>query len=430
MTQLFISHSSQDNAFVRELRAALADHGQEGWIDSRELRGGDPLWSEIEKAIDAASAYAVVVSTDALQSRWVGKELRHALLVREQSGKDQFPVIPLSLNNTKLGVLEEFFGEEPVYIPVSSDAGGVEAAMNAILVAVGQRLPVDATPIRILLVTARPEDDACGYIDHRASALPLVEAMEALPGLVKIHVLDPPTLPALRDELDRARAERKPYHVVHFDGHGVYDRRVGLGGLCFEEPQDIGQLEKRRHATVFTDALGPLLRDHRIPLVFLEACQTAQAEKASESVASEFLKVGVASVVAMSHSVLVETARRFVDAFYRALAGGKRVGDAMLAGQRALKDDTFRGRIFGTGEFRLEDWFVPVLFQEKDDPQLFKMAPAKQTVDDFKTRLATRLGELPKEPETGFVRRSRELLALQRLLIETLEQQDRAGAVS
>lgn len=277
-------------------------------------------------------------------------------------------------------------------------------------------VPVVATPIRILLVTARPEDDACGYIDHRTSALPLVEAMEALPGLVKLHVLDPPTLPALRDELDRARTERRPYHVVHFDGHGVYDRRVGLGGLCFEEPQDTGKLEKRRHATVFTDALGPLLRDHRIPLVFLEACQTAQAESAAESVASEFLKVGVASVVAMSHSVLVETARRFIDAFYRALAGGKRVGDAMLASQQALKDDTFRGRIFGAGEFRLEDWFVPVLFQEKDDPQLFKMAPAKQTVDDFKTRLATRLGELPKEPETGFVGRSRELLALQRLL--------------
>ena len=61
----------------------------------------------------------------------------------------------------------------------------------------GFGVPVVATPIRILLITARPEDDACGYIDHRASALPLVEAMEALPGLVKLHVLSPPTLPAL-----------------------------------------------------------------------------------------------------------------------------------------------------------------------------------------------------------------------------------------
>jgi methionyl aminopeptidase len=76
----------------------------------------------------------------------------------------------------------------------------------------------------------------------------------------------------------------------------------------------VALLDRRRHATVFTSELGPLLRDHRIPLVFLEACQTAQAEKASESVASELLKVGVASVVAMSHSVLVETARRFVEA--------------------------------------------------------------------------------------------------------------------
>src|ERR1019366_10467247 len=139
-------HSSQDDGFVRELRAALADHGHDGWIDSRELRGGDPLWPEIQRAIEAASAYAVVVSPDALQSKWVGKELRHALDVQKQRGKDKFPVIPLSLNDTKLGVLEEFFGEEPIYIPVSSDAGGVDAAMNAILVALGKRLPADARP--------------------------------------------------------------------------------------------------------------------------------------------------------------------------------------------------------------------------------------------------------------------------------------------
>jgi tetratricopeptide (TPR) repeat protein len=621
MSKLFISHSSQDDPFVRELRAALANHGQIAWIDSRELCGGDPLWSTIQKGIEDASAYSVVVSPQALQSNWVGKELRHALSLRSQQGKAKFPVIPLSLDGTKLGVLEEFFGEEPLYIPVSSGAGGVEAAMNAILTAMGKRLPSDvpstpqpkaepleelalqlsdfefleqdgvrrasaraelvyepaiagqpsvhsvkkwrlvapigpieanelrwylekyaiwpseyfrararkveenlvkwgrllheaamplaqtanvmtawaqigshsgrrfsvhidtsveegipqakidaakeaatvllglpwellqdgkqylfqgakptrvrrrlpaterlevpvvATPIRILLVTARPEDESCGYIDHRASALPLVDAMESLPGLVKLHVLSPPTLPALRDELQRAREASEPYHVVHFDGHGVYDRNVGLGALCFELPEDTGKLEKRRHITVYTQdtvehgtGLGSLLRDHRIPLVFLEACQTAQAEKASESVASELLKVGVASVVAMSHSVLVETAARFVKAFYEALAAGKRVGDAMLAGQRQLKDDTFRGRIFGAGELRLEDWFVPVLFQEKDDPQLFTQTPAKQTVEDFKIDLAARLGALPPAPETGFIGRSRELLALQRLL--------------
>ncbi len=621
MSKLFISHSSQDDGVVRELRAALANHGIDGWIDSRELRGGDLLSPAIKTAIEGVAAYAVVISTDSLQSKWVGRELRHALEVQRQRGKDKFPVIPLSLNETKLGVLEEYFDGEPIYISVTSSAGGIEAAVNAILVATGKRLNADvaatiqpkaepleelvlelsdleiseekgvrraaararlvyqpatlgqpeihaaqmwrftapigpieagelswylekysiwpshyfrdraakveenlvkwgrelyeqaiskiptlevmkgwakiadhagrrfsvhvdqtlevgapeteisaakeaatlilglpwellhdgkaflfqgaraarvrrrlpgtevrdvsvvATPIRILLVTARPEDDACGYIDHRASALPLVEAMETLPGLVQLHVLSPPTLSALSDELDRARRERQPYHVVHFDGHGVYDRSVGLGGLCFEHADDIGKLDKRRHVTVFTSELGPLLSEHRIPLVFLEACQTAMSEKASESVASELLKVGVASVVAMSHSVLVETARRFVEAFYQALARGARVGDAMLDGQRKLYTDKSRGRIFGVGELKLHDWFVPVLFQEKEDPQLFRETHSPQTKEDSQKALNARLGALADDaehgspkPKTGFIGRSRELLALQRLL--------------
>lgn len=620
MSRLFISHSSADDAFVRELQQALRNHGQEVWVDSRELRGGDLLRPEIQQAIDEAPAFAVVVSPGSLQSSWVGRELQHALAVQRQRGREQYPVIPLSLDGTRLGVMETLFGEEPLYIPVSSDAG-VDAALDAILVALRKRQPADvptkpqpkaepleelvleltdlrfqerdgvprpsararlvhepatpgkphvhsprswrfvapigpieagelrwyleqyavwpsehfrgrarnveekleewgqllhhealpvaqtsnvlqswaaiagnagrrfsievdatleagapeeqvkaaqecatlllglpwellhdgdgflfqggkpirvrrrvpgtraldvpvvATPIRILLVTARPEDQACSYIDHRASALPLVQAMEELGGLVRIHVLAPPTVTALRQELERAQRDGRPYHVVHFDGHGVYDRRAGLGALCFESPQDVPKLEQRRHVAVDSNELGSLLRQHRIPLVFLEACQTAQAEKASGSVASELLKVGVASVVAMSHSVLVDTARRFVEAFYDELAAGRRVGDAMLAGQRTLKDDTFRGRIFGAGELRLEDWFVPVLYQEKDDPQLFRTTPGRQTVEDVKAGLAARRGDVPPEPETGFVGRSRELLALQRLL----RQQDGHG---
>lgn len=274
-----------------------------------------------------------------------------------------------------------------------------------------------ATPIRVLLASPRPEDDACGYIDHRASARPLVEAMEALAGRVEIHLLAPPTLPALREELDRARREGRPYHVLHFDGHGVYDRHAGLGALCFEHAEDAAKpTGKRRHAIVATPELGALLRDHGIPLVFLEACQTAQAESASESVASALLKTGVGSVVAMSHSVLVETSRRFVEAFYRALYAGRRVGSAMLEGQRALKDSPVRGRVFGVGEFTLQDWFVPVLYQDRDDPQIFRETPARQTREDWRERLKTRLGELPIEPPQGFVGRSRELLTLERLL--------------
>ena len=52
MAKLFIFHSSQDDDFVSEFRTALANQSQSGWIDSRELRGGDPLWTEIQQAIE------------------------------------------------------------------------------------------------------------------------------------------------------------------------------------------------------------------------------------------------------------------------------------------------------------------------------------------------------------------------------------------
>jgi hypothetical protein len=146
MSKLFISHSTNDDNLVRELQQALGDLMQDVWIDSRELHGGALLWSEIQQAIDDASAYAVLVSTDGLQSKWVGKELRHALEVQKQRGKDQYPVIPLSLNGTQLGVLEEFFDGEPLYIPISSDAGGIDAVLNAILAALGKCLPADFAP--------------------------------------------------------------------------------------------------------------------------------------------------------------------------------------------------------------------------------------------------------------------------------------------
>ena len=110
---LFVSHASADDNFVWQMQQALEDLGQPVWIDSRELRGGNPLWSVIQEAVQAAGAFAVIVSPASLQSKWVGKELKYALELQTQRGHQAFPVIPLSLDDTKLGVLEVFFGGEP-----------------------------------------------------------------------------------------------------------------------------------------------------------------------------------------------------------------------------------------------------------------------------------------------------------------------------
>jgi len=266
-------------------------------------------------------------------------------------------------------------------------------------------------PLKVLLVSPRPEDESARYIDHRASARPLVEALSKLGDLAEFKLLIPPTFAALEQELKRDK-----YHVVHFDGHGVYDRKHGLGGLCFENPEDSGLIEKRRSHSVPANEIAGVVRDHRVPLFFLDACQTAKTEAdPSASVAGKLLESGVASVAAMSHSVLVDTTRRFVSEFYPALLSGKRVGQAMLAGQRALKANTFRGKVF-TGELHLQDWFVPVLFQEEQDLPLIREVPAARVQAIFARQQELALGEVPDEPDYGFVGRSRELLKAERAL--------------
>ena len=50
--QVFISHATKDDAFVKKLRTALESLNIPVWTDSRKLRGGDKLKPEIEKAIE------------------------------------------------------------------------------------------------------------------------------------------------------------------------------------------------------------------------------------------------------------------------------------------------------------------------------------------------------------------------------------------
>ncbi len=600
---LFISHSSQDDALVRQLRIALEAHGVAVWADSRELTAGDGLTPTIQQAIQEAGFLMVVFSGASINAEWVLDEIDWAkeqgkmviplclpavkhTLVKRLLGKDALiiehdPAQPIGLALLKIfeamgrqlpddrentAIKEKPFAElllklsrpaiheaegifrpsadaELIYHPADpnrpevrsnpfrfiaplgpiergelawylehyflwpvgvfkqrgeqveeqlpawgqalyqaalgtenarkvaqqwrgdsadkrfsievdgtlldgtpeAEQKAAQATATALLALpwellhngagwlfqggapaqVRRRLPnrhpqpavVFELPIRVLLVSPRPEQEGVGYIDHRVSAAPLVEALAALGELAELSVLNPPSFPALQTALQRAQEAKRPFHVVHFDGHGVYDQVQGLGALCFEDPADVAKLQQRRMALVNAKELAAVLQAQRIPLVFLEACQSAQSDTAIEaSVAGSLLQQGVGSVVAMSHSVLVETARRFVGAFYGELARGARVGQAMRVGQLALHGDPVRGRIPGAGELRLHDWFVPVLYQEQQDPQLFQ-----QILPQAVRRLAEQhrrrsLGALPETPAHRFVGRSRELLALERLL--------------
>jgi hypothetical protein len=290
-----------------------------------------------------------------------------------------------------------------------------------------------ALPLRVLLVIARPE--GTGFVDPRSVARGMLDALEPLGGAVQVDFLRPPTLKALDDALRQAETEKRPYHIVHFDGHGVYHRQIGLGQLAFEHDDCSLDL-------VDADRLGALLNECGIPLAVLNACQSAQGDQANpfSSVATRLLEAGVGGVLSMSHSVLAVTAARFMAAFYGSLVGGLTVARAADEARRALVQDTRRHAVAASIEapeevVTLHDWFLPVLYQQRADAAPFPRRDVRS--DDFSrpaeqgaTEVVTTKkwpaaltdphvpGGLPPDPLHGFHGRAGELLRLECLFRE------------
>jgi tetratricopeptide (TPR) repeat protein len=296
------------------------------------------------------------------------------------------------------------------------DGPGVSVRRVLPTVQAPQPVPRLEPPLRLLLLSPRPDDGSVSLPDHRVIARPIVEALAELGNLTELTVLTPPTFDALAPELARAVESGRPYHVVHFDGHGVFDESRGVGMLLFEDARDADRIEGRRAVWVDAPSLGELFRHHSVRLLCLSACESAEAGRdPTTSVAGQLIQAEVGSVVATTYVILVETARRFAAVFYRELVKGARVSEAVQAGQLGLLADPARGKAPG-GTLRLQDWFLPVLFQlGPDEPLVTKVAP-ERIQQSAQARRQLVLGRVPPPPAHTFVGRDRELLLAQRYL--------------
>ncbi len=277
-------------------------------------------------------------------------------------------------------------------------------------------------PVRVLVVVSRPDDVT--FIDPRVVSWPLLDALSELGDRAVTEFLYPPTLKALTARLHDPAAP--PVHVVHFDGHGIYDTSLGLGYILFEN-------DKHKTDRVDANRLGTLLSGCGVPLMVLNACQSAAQEKVNPygSIAARLIRAGVGSVLAMNYSVLVTTAHKFVKAFYGGLAQGLTVGQAMDKGRYALLADEERHTLTRRNAegklveetIHLRDWFLPALYQQSADPRVFDPeAPYLEGASARALPLALRdpntPGGLPLNPAHGFHGRAREILRLERALAE------------
>ena len=197
----------------------------------------------------------------------------------------------------------------------------------------------------------------------QAVARPLFQHLERTKSAVQIEVLRPPSFDEFQQRLSAAKEAGKPYHAVHFDGHGGFgELRVGAGPQGYVIFEGKAGWAKQVSAKDFAAAL----REGGVPLVILNACKSGKIETADQAagpeagVATRLLQDGAASVVAMSHSVYVVAAAAFMAVFYEALFTGKSVSEAVSAGRRALTYEQNSLRPSLKGDIPLQDWMVPV----------------------------------------------------------------------
>lgn len=314
-------------------------------------------------------------------------------------------------------------------------------------------LPQGGTmPIRILLVICRPggSDD----VPFRSVASRLLKGLsESAREAFRLDVLRPPTFEQLSKVLRAAKKGGKPYHLVHFDGHGTYEdvhskysdqsSKNGRGYLVFENhaPQERAELV---HGTL----LGGLLAETEVPVLVLNACRSAHAEapatpatvpeqtglhsaapssapsynahahlQAFGSLAQEVVDEGVVGVVAMRYNVYVVTAAHFVAELYESLANGQTLGEAVTLGRKHLEMQPLREIAYQPRP--LQDWMVPIVYEAAPValfPNPSRTAELRITVN-ANTAAPGSGGlarELEKPPDAGFFGRDETLLALDR----------------
>ena len=313
--------------------------------------------------------------------------------------------------------------------------------------------PTPKDKLRMLFIISRPSD--AGFINPRSDALAVMDAIAAeAAGQIEVEFLRPATLDALVKRLENDRLPR--VDILHFDGHGVYDtdgrfwdeakrsdRQMFTKGSR-EEAANTGYLlfedETGKKALISAETLGNMLNHQRVGLIVLSACQSAAVKPSSEhnenetdesetqndrdspgvlgSVAARLTHGGIPAVLAMTHSVLVTTTRELFAQFYRGLARGQGMGEALDNARRHLYLHPERGtRVRGQQQevtLRLQDWFLPALYQAGADTPLLLNAATKPDP----TPEETAWGNLPEVQEAGFWGRSRELWLIERALTQ------------
>jgi len=155
MARLFISYAHADNIIVNEISKVLQEAGHEVWIDTHGIQGGTLWGSEITKAIIACDVLLLFLSSKAVGSDYVRREVDIAF-------EEKRKILPIMLENVETPVELDYQLAGIQYIDYQASDW-----KTRLLAALGSQ------PLR------KPVKDT-GKLKNPYSSLPVLEPIERL----------------------------------------------------------------------------------------------------------------------------------------------------------------------------------------------------------------------------------------------------------
>jgi hypothetical protein len=235
------------------------------------------------------------------------------------------------------------------------------------------------SPLRILIVVSQPTD-----MPPVVSA-PVIEVIKELAKSypIQIDTLDEPTIDNFLDKLK----ETMP-HVLHFIGHGRFNKAEQKGAIALLKPDQKSAewCEDAIFAEYFVNA-------RVLPrLIFLHLCEggSVDLEANFAGLAPRLMRSKIQAVVAMQYPITNKAAIAFSRAFYRELAKGEPIDDAVQQGRyKIIVDDptAYNNRVFGT----------PVLYMHSQDGIILPKKKVRDIIPPPSTTPTTQVGTSPEK---------------------------------
>lgn len=165
----------------------------------------------------------------------------------------------------------------------------------------------------------------------------------------------------------QTKLKENTYQIIHFFGHGHFDKEKKQGYLKFELTNDKPYLYPARD---FANDLRKWSKG--IYLVFLNGCKTGvsstEESPSHSSVAAALLKTGVPAVIANQFSIPAINAHLFSRQIYGELVSGKTLGNVVSDSRITYLNNTFE---------KFTHWGIPVLYTHDPNLSLF---PKQETL--------------------------------------------------